>query len=133
MLKISNLFRLLLLFSLSAGLLGCAAIKQPETEAEPQKVFVGSKLRNLEQVRVNETRLADGTLVVQLEAYNDSSRVLEGYRVVEWFDADGMKLKYVGSKWRPFRVQGDSFFTLRQVAPGPKAETYRIQLKKSIK
>jgi uncharacterized protein YcfL len=112
----------------------CVGCVQKTTQPEPNPhVIIDSSLNALEQEKITETVLDDGSTVVVFQAWNNSRYPLEGWRRIEWFDSRGLMTKglYAGT-WVHFTAQPKSFVSFQMVSPVPHISGYRLNLRKSI-
>jgi uncharacterized protein YcfL len=75
---------------------------------------------------IREVRTPEGFLQVQVGGFNESQWTKQFDYKPEWFDANGMTIDSVMSKWMPMSVPAKSEFHFAVVAPSPKATNYRI-------
>lgn len=126
------LFALMVIFFLAA-LPGFADMEQKArvTGQDTGKLVMDPALKL--EVKAREVRLEDGTTLLQLDIHNPGRWLVKGYRIIEWFDANGMKIKSLDARWLPFAVQARSSMFLRFASPRPDAASHLVQFKKDIK
>ncbi len=79
-----------------------------------------------EATRVND----NGLLELQIKGHNNSQQTKRFWYRPEWIDTEGMTIDSRTSVWTPMSVKGKSEFTIKVVAPTPKAADVKIDTKK---
>ena len=71
-----------------------------------------------------------GFLELQVNGYNRSYQTKRFRYRVEWLDENGLLIQSKTSVWLPMSAMGKSSFSLKAVAPTPKATNFRMDTKK---
>ena len=71
-----------------------------------------------------------GFLELHVNGYNRSYKTKRFRYRVEWLDEDGLLIQSKTSVWLPASAMGKSPFSLKAVAPTPKAVNFRMDTKK---
>ncbi|TCD48270.1 YcfL family protein [Chlorobium sp. N1] len=123
--KISG-FGVLVMLVLFMG--GCASTRM----SEPRVSFADSSLRG-EMLLTDFASVVNGggLMEVQVTGRNKTSsyRLLE-YRI-EWFDADGILVPSVMTRWTKFPAFEKAGFSFSAVAPKPGVSDFRIIIRKA--
>ena len=71
-----------------------------------------------------------GFLELYVNGYNKAYGTKRFRYRVEWLDADGIMIETKTSVWLPMSAMGKSPFTIKAVAPRPKAVDFRMDTRK---
>lgn len=83
------------------------------------------------EIKQATTRRNDaGILELHINGYNRSYNTRRFRYRVEWLDEDGFMIQNKASVWLPASAMGKSPFSLKAVAPTPKATDFRMDTKK---
>ena len=75
-------------------------------------------------------RESDGHTLVQVTGTASHTQTV--YYKVEWYDANGMKVKSALSKWQQKKLVKGIEFTIEAVSPSPKAVRYKVSMAKDL-
>lgn len=87
---------------------------------------------SIEISSVDKSLSPDGVRIIQISGRSDSdfTRYIE-YRPT-WFDADGIKIDSILSRWAKVKVLAGEHFSIKMVAPGIRAGNALIELRKGV-
>ncbi|MHC4124057.1 MAG: DUF1425 domain-containing protein [Planctomycetota bacterium] len=89
--------------------------------------LIGEKIEITQAItRRNNT----GFLELNVNGYNRSYQTKRFRYRVEWLDENGLLIQSKTSVWLPMSAMGKSPFSLKVVAPTPKATNFRMDTKK---
>lgn len=122
------------LFSSLALLLGCASPVQTNGVIDREELNVDPEVRTsmtVTELFKEPISQPDGTSILQVqfavEAFNDANFAWK----VEWFDANGMKVKGVGEGYRTASVLAGQIRYFKATAPHPRVASYQLHLRES--
>lgn len=136
----SKIYCLAGLFALALSVVGCA----PSVNTfENANAGAGRKLLNDRRIvtdggtekmampiEIREGTTPDGTLMrIQIELMNRTSEVGRCIYIIEWFDADGMKLE-IPTVWKQLNIQPGKIESVTAVAPNAAARDFRISMRR---
>jgi len=96
---------------------------------EDKRVTTDPDLNRIAHVtRINEARLDNDLLKIQVELYNNTlKRKRFNYRF-DWIDQNGMVMDTPLAAWRQMSLAGQEAGTITAIGPSPKAVDFRLQL-----
>lgn len=139
--RLSQILSSAALFSLSFGFSACAAsvntIENADSGAEKtllndRRVITDSgTIEMASPIEIRTGTTPDGTVMrIQLEVMNRTRDVGRLVYLIEWYDAQGMRIE-VPSAWKPLSILPAKTESITAVAPNAAAKDFRISLKRS--
>ena len=117
--------RIYLREDLGSASLGSNIVTRPVAHAF--SALIGESIEIREAITM---RSDAGFLELHVNGYNRSYKTKRFRYRVEWLDENGLLIQSKASVWLPASAMGKSPFSLKVVAPTPKAVNFRMDTKK---